>query len=136
MKKSLKDITENECKQILKDVLSNEETHFNQLYFYKDGTTRWLIIYTNIDQDICEIGYDDTRVILWLYNHEYDITICLQSIENLSLYGILIDNLMTDLGLLSQGVKIIKKEYHKNFTMEYVLNKCSEIYEKYWKIGE
>ena len=132
--KEIKEITEQDCREILKYVFKDCNYSYHGFKDIDDEYFKY-ILYNN-GQDMCLLYDDDTRVINWLYENDFDITYQLKSIKDLSAIQMEVDDLIGDLLTLSLGTKNMKSEYHKNFTMEYILNKCYDIFDKYFKIYE
>lgn len=85
MKKSIKELTEEEAREILKFVHPDKDYWFDKLHHEskveEDGTRQVTfglrpiigISYRNDMGDRCMIHFDNTRAMLWLYRNGYDI---------------------------------------------------------------
>lgn len=142
--KNIKELTEKEGKQILKFVYpNNKDNYFVGLSFEpvieEDGSQQITfgcrpvvgIKYHN-GHDNCILHFDDTKVVLWLYKNGYDIT---DFLEVNSVYSEMqndFENFAYGIDTLSKGEDSFKEEAKKNWTLDYMKNKCKELLDKYY----
>ena len=83
-------------------------------------------------QDRCILHFDHTKAVLWFYKNGYDITNLLERNSYLSEMENDFSNAMLAVSLLSKGQEAFAPEFRKNYTLDYVERKCTEIYQKYY----
>lgn len=122
MSKNIKELTEQEAKEILEFVYPITETVFRSLSFEaeidKDGFEQVSfsgfrsligINYYN-GQDDCILYFDNTKAVLWLYKHGYDITEQLETNGDMSKDINNYDNMGFEISMLAKGPEGFKEE--------------------------
>lgn len=145
-RKKIKELTEKEAEEILEFVYPEEDKWFQKLSFEphetEDGKGEHItfngrsiigIEYVGgPNNDRCILHFDNTKVVLWLYNHGYEIG---ELLEGNKYHSEEIDDfsdMAFEVKCLSEGEDSFKDGYKQNWTLEYVKNKCKEILEKYY----
>jgi hypothetical protein len=144
MAKNIKELTEDEAKQILEFAYpKDKDKWFRKLSFEpkinEDGSQQVTfgmrsiigIEYHN-GQDNCILHFDNTRVVLWLYKNGYDIIELLESNSYLSEMEKDFENFAFAIDWMSKGDDGFREGYKQNWTLEYVTKKCKELLEKYY----
>lgn len=144
MTKNIKELTEDEVKQILEFVYPNDKNNrFRKLSFEpkitEDGKQQVTLRMRSIigieyhnGQDNCILHFDNTKVVLWLYKNGYDITELLEANAYLSEMEIDFENFAFGIDWVSKGEEGFREGYKQNWTLEYVTKKCKELLEKYY----
>lgn len=157
--KKLNELTEKEGEEILKFIFPEEykkkEIYFNKFSFEpiidKEGRREitfggmyvvGILYYSGINMDRCLLRFEDTRVILWLYSNNYDITELLEKNQYLS--DVLEDyiDVQNKLRLLTgrplmisyddREVDFIAETYGHPKTKEEIQDKLKELVKKYY----
>jgi hypothetical protein len=141
--KNIIDLTEEEGKQILEFVYPDKERNsFTKLSFEPtltgNGEQVTLgmrsiigILYHN-GQDNCILHFDNSKVVLWLYKNEYDITSLLEKNFYFSEMEQDFENFSYAIHWLGEQRKHIEKDRQHEYTLEYVLKEMDEYNEKYY----
>jgi hypothetical protein len=142
--KNIKELTEEEAKEILKFVYPNDENHwFKKLSFEpvitengKQQITfggRLIIgIEFHNGQDNCILHFDNSKAVLWLYKNGYDITELLEANSYFSQMEIDFENFAFAIEWMSKGEEGFRDGFQQNWTLEYVTKKCRELLDKYY----
>ena len=144
MKKNIDELTEKEAKEILKFVYPNDKyISFRELSFNPkinaDGSQQVTmncdpiigICYHN-GQDNYILHFDDTKVVLWLYQHDYDIEEFLIKNQFYSEMNDDFDRISFCVLQMSKGEDNFMEGNKHNWNLEFVKNRCKELVEKYW----
>jgi hypothetical protein len=144
MAKNIKELTEDEAKQILEFAYPNDKDNwFRKLSFEpkitKDGNEQLTfgmrsiigIEYHN-GQDNCILHFDNTKVVLWLHKNGYDITELLEANSYLSEMEKDFENFAFSIDCMSKGDEGFRDGYKQNWTLEYVTKKCKELLNTYY----
>ncbi len=139
MTKNIKELTENEAKEILKFVYpENKDNYFTKLslepVISEDGKQRVTfdlrplvgIEYYN-GQDNCILHFDNTRAVLWLYKNGYDITEMLEANSHLSELENDFDMFSFAIYRLTDKQSKISKDQEHLFTLEYVIEELKRL---------
>lgn len=147
--KNIKDLTDDEGKEILNCVYPHDENDHNSWAIFQnlsfepkindDGSQQVTfsmnpiigIVYKNSHNDTCVLHFNHTKVVLWLYNNGYDIKELLEQNAYLSEMEYDFENFQFDVLWLSKGEKGFSKENEHLWTLEYVKDKCKKLIEKY-----
>jgi hypothetical protein len=143
MAKNIKELTEDEAKQILEFVYPNKDNLFRELSFEpkitEDGRQQVTLGMRSIigieyhnGQDGCIIHFDNTKVVLWLYKNGYDITQLLETNSYLSEMETDFENFAYEIDWLSKGEEGFREDVKQNWTLDYVKKKCKELLENYY----
>lgn len=142
MKKSISELTQEEAKSILEFVYPNSDYVFLKLEFTpeknKDGSIALTfnlepvvgILYYN-GQDRCVLHFYNSKVVLWLYQNNYDIEEYLTRNKYFSEMEQNFENFGFGVSMLSKGEEPFKKNDAHYFTLDYVKTRCKELLEKY-----
>ena len=142
--KNIKELTEDEAKDILKFVYPNEKYYwFKKLSFEpvitEDGKQQVTFgmrpiigIEFHDGQDNCILHFDNTKVVLWLYKNGYDITELLEANSYLSQMEKDFEIFAFAIEWMSKGEEGFKDGFKQNWTLEYVTKKCRELLDKYY----
>ena len=142
--KNIKELTEEEAKEILKFVYPNDEKNwFKKLSFEpvitEDGKQyitfgmRPIIgIEFHNGQDNCILHFDNSKVVLWLYKNGYDITELLEANSYFSQMERDFENFAFAIEHMSKGEEGFRDGYKQNWTLEYVTKKCRELLDEYY----
>ncbi len=91
------------------------------------------IEYFNDYPDRCILPFNNTKVVLWLYKNNFDISEYLETNKH---HSDIIDGDFSDMAFyvyqMSKGEESFQENYKHNWTLEYVKKKCNEIYNKYY----
>ena len=144
MAKNIKELTEDEAKQILEFAYPKEKDNwFRKLSFEpkitEDGKQQVTfgmrsiigIEYHN-GQDNCILHFDNTRVVLWLYKNGYDITELLEANSYLSEMEKDFENFSFAIHWLGETRKHIAKDKEHIYTLDYVLEELKNYNDKYY----
>jgi hypothetical protein len=147
--KNIKELTDNEGKEILKFVYPNEkDNYFLKISFEpvlnKDGheqvsfSGRSIVgIQYHNGQDNCILHFNNTKVVLWLYKNGYDVT---QYLEENSINSQIEEGFGNMVFELMQILKLTGNEPHFNEAFKYDLDlvktKCIEIINKHYYDAE
>ena len=144
MTKNIKELTEDEAKQILEFTYpKNKDNLFRKLSFEPkitdDGKQQVTFDMRSIigieyynGQDYCVLHFDNTKVVLWLYKNGYDITELLESNSYLSEMERNFENFSFEVIWLAKGEEGFREDVKHNWTLDYVKQKCKELVEKYY----
>lgn len=136
MKKNIKDLTENEAKEIFEFSIDDKDCYFegvsHESAVDEDGSRRVTlemrpiigIKYRNHSGDGCILHFDNTRVVLWLYRNGYDIEEQLECNKDLS-------KIETDLENLSFSIYWHCNENNKH-SLESLKKQMLESIDKYY----
>src|ERR1035437_3072833 len=127
MAKNIKELTEDEAKQILEFVYPNKDNLFRELSFEpkitEDGRQQVTLGMRSIigieyhnGQDGCIIHFDNTKVVLWLYKNGYDITQLLETNSYLSEMETDFENFAYEIDWLSKGEEGFREDVKQNWT--------------------
>jgi len=142
--KDIKELTEDETRQILEFVYPNNKDNFLKKISFEPKITeegyqqitlggRDIIgIEYHNGQDNCILHFNNTRVVLWLYKNGYDITDLLESNAYMSEMENDFSDAMFEVSWLSEGEAVFSPEVIQNWTLDYVKRRCTEIYNKYF----
>ena len=144
MAKNIKELTEDEAKQILEFAYPKDKDNwFRKLSFdpkiTEDGKQQVTfgmrsiigIEYHN-GQDNCILHFDNTKVVLWLYKNEYDITELLEANSYLSEMEKDFENFAFEITWMAKGEEGFRDDVKQNWTLDYVKRKCKELVDKYY----
>lgn len=144
MKKNIKELTEEEGREILEFVFPKEKDfHFMDLSFEpeinEDGTQNVTFGMRSIigikfhnGQDNCILHFDNSKVVLWLYKNDYDILEFLEANSHLSQMELDFENFAFGVEWLSKGEEGFREHVKHNWTLDYVKKRCKELLEKYY----
>ena len=110
-----------------------EESPNGGVYITMGGGDGVGVEYLNDHCDKCVLHFDDTRAVLWLYRHGYDIEKQLVNNSYLS-------EMESDFNALAYGLHYYIEDAEKNFieerkqnyTLEYTRKKASELLDTYY----
>ena len=144
MAKNIKELTEDEAKQILEFAYPKDKDNwFRKLSFEpkitEDGRQQVTfgmrpiigIEYHN-GQDNCILHFDNTKVVLWLYKNGYDITNLLEVNASFSEMEKDSENFAFEVEWMAKGDEGFRDDVKHNWTLDYVKKKCKELVEKYY----
>mgnify|MGYP003333090523 FL=1 len=144
MAKNIKELTEDEAKQILEFAYPKDKDNwFRKLSFEpkitEDGRQQVTfgmrpiigIEYHN-GQDNCILHFDNTKVVLWLYKNGYDITNLLEVNASFSEMEKDFENFAFEVEWMAKGDEGFRDDVKHNWTLDYVKKKCKELVEKYY----
>lgn len=143
--KNIKDLTDNEAIEILKDVFSNEKHPHKFIKISKEkiissedkeqiilgGNSIIHILYDNGD-DECILHFTDTKVVLWLYKNNYNITDLLEYNKYLTDMENNFEKFAISILIISKGKKGYAKGYEQNYTLENIENRCKVLLDRYY----
>lgn len=142
-KKNIRELTEDEAKEIIEFVHPGRDCFFRGLSFDRvldeeghenitmSGHSIIGIQYHN-GQDGCLLLFNNVKVISWLYEHNYEIKDLLEKnhyIDNLEKNY---DLMGFSVHMLSKGTDAFADDAKDRFTLEYVIKKCKEIVDNYY----
>lgn len=142
--KNIKELTEEEAKEILKFVYPNDENYwFKKLSFepvitengkqqITFGGRSIIGIEFHGGQDNCILHFDNSKAVLWLYKNGYDITELLEANSYFSQMEIDFENFAFAIEWMSKGEEGFRDGFQQNWTLEYVTKKCRELLDKYY----
>jgi hypothetical protein len=142
--KNIKELSEDEAKEILKFVYPNDEYNwFKKLSFepvitengkqqITFGGRSIIGIEFHNGQDNCILHFDNTKAVLWFYKNGYDITELLEANSYLSQMEKDFENFAFAIEWMSKGEEGFKDGFKQNWTLEYVTKKCRELLDKYY----
>lgn len=137
--KKLTELTDEQAKEILNFVFNNEGYSFSKISFVADdpsqitmGGSRCIGIEFHNGQDNCILGFNNSKVVIWLYQNGFDIIDQLIQNKDVSDDLAAFDHIAFEVFCLSHGEEMFRGNTKKNWTLDYVKKKCSEIYEKYY----
>jgi hypothetical protein len=142
--KNIKELTEEEAKEILKFVYPNDEYYwFKKLSFepvitengkqqITFGGRSIIGIEFHDGQDNCILHFDNSKAVLWLYKNGYDITELLEANSYFSQMEIDFENFAFAIEWMSKGEEGFRDGFQQNWTLEYVTKKCRELLDKYY----
>jgi hypothetical protein len=142
--KNIKELTEEEAKEILKFVYPNDENYwFKKLSFepvitengkqqITFGGRSIIGIEFHDGQDNCILHFDNSKAVLWLYKNGYDITELLEANSYFSQMEIDFENFAFAIEWMSKGEEGFRDGFQQNWTLEYVTKKCRELLDKYY----
>jgi hypothetical protein len=139
-KKNINELTLNEAKQILNFVYPNNKHYNIKLCFNSEDNRLTMglrpvigITYNNgVTNDGMVLHFDNTKVLLWLYKNNYDITNMLEENAYMSEMEDDFENLAFAVHDMSKGEEAFKGEDRDMWTLEYVKNKCKELVDEYF----
>lgn len=144
MAKNIKELTEDEAKQILKFTYPNDKDNwFRKLSFEpkitEDGMQKVTLGLRSIigieyhnGQDNCILHFDNTKVVLWLYKNGYEITELLEANSHLSEMEKDFENFSYEIHWLGEKRKHIDKDKEHLYTLDYVLGELKKYNDKYY----
>ena len=144
MAKNIKELTEDEAKQILEFAYPKDKDNwFRKLSFEpkitEDGKQQVTfgmrsiigIEYHN-GQDNCILHFDNTKVVLWLYKNGYDVTELLEANSYLSEMEKDFENFAFAITWMAKGEEGFRDDVKQNWTLDYVKKNCKELVDKYY----
>lgn len=143
--KNIKELTENEAKQILEFVFPNNKyIYFKHISFEPKMTDKGQQVTFNMmpiigieyhnGQDNCILHFENTKVVLWLYKNGFDITEFLETNSYFTEMESNFDTFAMSISWMAKGKNGFKKENEHLWTLEYVQSKCKELLNKYFYI--
>jgi hypothetical protein len=144
MVKNIKELSEDEAKEILKFVYPNDEYNwFKKLSFepvitengkqqITFGGRSIIGIEFHNGQDNCILHFDNAKVVLWLYKNGYDITELLEANSYFSQMEQDFENFAFAIEWMAKGEEGFRDGFQQNWTLEYVTKKCRELLDKYY----
>ncbi|HMT01694.1 MAG TPA: hypothetical protein PKD00_00050 [Burkholderiales bacterium] len=141
--KNIKELSEQEAKEILNFVFpENKLIYFKNISFEPDiidentehvslGFESIIGIIYNNGQDNCLLNFTNTKVVLWLYKHDYNITKFLELNSYFTEMESNFDEMAHEINILSRG-HAGNRNNKEEFTLGYVKDKCKEILNKYY----
>ena len=141
--KNIEELTEQEAKEILKFVFPKENYWFKELSMKPkindDGSQQVTfgmrsiigILYHN-GQDNCILHFDNTKAVLWLYKHGYDIEDLLETNKYLSEMEIDFENFAFAVEYIKIKKDKLTEENKDKFTIDYILKEYERAAEKYY----
>jgi len=110
-RKDIKELTEEEAKEILETVYPDEDVAFDKIHFEEperdeDGMRQvtfglrsiiGIAFRAGLNWDGCMLHFDDTRVVNWLYKNGYEIGPLLESNKDMSKIEMDLENLAYDI---------------------------------------
>lgn len=141
-RKKINELTEEEGKEILKFVYPNDDDYFQGLSFEPEITEEGQyvtfgmrsivgILFHN-GQDNCILHFDNSKVVLWLYQHGYDIEDLLKENAYFSQFEKDMESLTFVMYQLAQGEESFREGSKHNWTLEYVQKRCADALSKYY----
>lgn len=143
-KKQIKELTEDEGREILKFVFPNEsdyrytnlslepvigENGKQQVSF----SIRPLVgIMFHNGQDRCILHFDNTKAVLWLYNNGFDIQELLECNKHFSEMESDFENFAFAVEWMGKGEEGFKSGNEHKWTLDYVKARCKEMVENYY----
>lgn len=89
------------------------------------------ILYNN-GQDNCVLHFDHSKVVLWLYEHGYDILELLKENKHMSELENDFENFAFQIHLMSTGNETWQNSHKQNWTLDYVKEKCTKLLNEYY----
>jgi len=144
MAKNIKELTEDEAKQILEFAYPKDKDNwFRKLSFEpkitddgKQQVTFGMRSIIGIEyhngKDNCILHFDNTKVVLWLYKNGYDVTELLEANSYLSEMEKDFENFAFEITWMAKGEERFRDGYKQKWTLEYVTKKCKELVDKYY----
>jgi len=144
MRKNIKELTEDEARELLKFVYRDDDHWFEsisheptindngeqQISF--DGRSIIGVKFRNDHGDGCILHFDNTKALLWLYKEGYEILDLLESSSYLSEMENDFDNFSFAISWMAKGEDGFREGFKQNWTLEYVTKKCEKLLEKYY----
>lgn len=145
-KKKINELTIDDAKEIL-DFVYPDGDHFNvDLSFEpvksEDGKGqritmggRSIIGITfigGINNDRMILHFDHSKVVLWLYQHDYEVEELLKENAYMSEMESDFENFAFEVEWLAKGEAGFRDGYKQNWTLDYVKKKCKELVETYY----
>lgn len=78
------------------------------------------------------LHFNNTKVLLWLYRNGFDIEEFLDFNQHLSETEKDFDNFALGIEILSKGEESFRDSHKKNWTLEYVKDRCKELLNTYY----
>lgn len=152
MRKNIKELTDQQAKEILEFVYPNEtdlsnpknyKYWFTKLSFEstmdKNGREQLTFDFLPIigiqyhnGQDNCILYFNNSKVVLWLYNNGFEIEEFLIANQHYSEMEKDFNNFAFGIEYIAKGEDGFKDGYKHNWTLDYVKKKCSELIEEYY----
>jgi hypothetical protein len=141
--KDIKELTEEEAKQILDFVYPEDNYWFQKVSFepkiLENGSQQVTFdmrpiigIEFHNGQDNCILYFDNSKVVLWLYKNGYDITNLLENNSYFSEMERDFENFAFSIEWMSKGEEGFREGHEHKWTLDYVKKKCKELVEKYY----
>lgn len=146
--KNINELTEDEAKEIFNFVYPPENEKFKHYWFRElkmeptineDGSQRITFgfrpiigILGNNGQDNIIIHFDNTKAVLWLYKHGYDITELLERNSHFTEMEGDFENFSFAIHWLDEKRKHIPENKKDLYNLEYVLKELKRYNEKYY----
>ncbi len=127
MLKNIRELTKEEAEQILEFVYP-ERIKYNAFKKFTFNESDHAALQYHNGQDNCSLYFTNTKLILWLHKHGYEITKLLENIAHYSEQLNDFDNLGYYVYELSLGEKMFADDVKHKWTLEYVINKCKKVY--------
>ena len=143
--KKIEELTETEAREILTFVFPKEDYWFKELSMNpkinEDGSQQVTfgfrsiigVLYHN-GQDNCILHFDDTKVVLWLYKHGYDIGELLEANKHLSQMEMNFENFAFAIEYIKIKQERLTDENRDKFTIDYILKEYERAAERYYYI--
>lgn len=146
MRKDIKELTNKEGEEIFNIVYPKDKNPHHsytcvghERIYREDGHEKITFgfrscigIFGHNGQDNIIIPFNDTKVVLWLYNNGYEIG---ELLEENKFNTEVLDNackMHSSIHRLHWLKDVIKPEYKDKFTLEYVLDELKRIDQKWW----
>lgn len=143
--KKISELTEEEGKEILNYVFPDEDYIYKGLsfepvkserggeYVTMDGSSIIGIRFIGgMNNDGMVLHFNHTKVVLWLYQHGYDIGELLEENAYMSEMESDFESFAFEVEWMSKGEGGFKDRVKHNWNLDYVKNKCKELVEKYY----
>jgi hypothetical protein len=85
-------------------------------------------------QDRCILPFNNSKSVLWLYKKGFDITSLLEENSYFSNMEYSFSNFAIEVEVMSKGEESFRDGYKQNWTLEYVMNKCKNLLQKYYYV--
>jgi hypothetical protein len=137
--KPLIELTADQAKEILEFALSNSDWIFSKISIEPDDPNqltfegkRCIGIEYHFDQDTYILPFNDSKVVLWLYQNGFEILDYLIENQNDSQSLADFDDLAFEVFCLSKGTENFSDNFKHNWSLDFVKQKCENIYKKYY----
>lgn len=141
MRKNLSDLTDGEAKEILKYVYPNDKDNYFERVQFENKDNRLTFGFREVigilyrggtNQDGCILHFDNTKVVQWLYLHDFDITEQLECNKGMSEMESKFDHFATAALSCAAPIEEYREGYKQNYNIDSIRNRLREAYEKYY----
>lgn len=146
-RKDIKELTDKEAEEILKEVYPDEEVSFDKIHFEEtprdeDGMRQvtfglrpivGIAFRAGFNWDGCMLHFDDSRVINWLYKNGYEIGSLLEMNKDMSKIEMDLENLAYEIHWhCDHNPKVLEERGKKGYTLEdtrkYLIDAANKYY--------